>query len=92
MAKFSQLKLQGRYLAKRFAVKEAASKALGGTGIAKGGVTFHDFSISNDALGKPVLALTGTAKQIADAMGVNHIHLSISDERHYAVATVIFES
>ncbi|GAJ73573.1 holo-[acyl-carrier protein] synthase [Vibrio sp. JCM 18904] len=36
MAKFSQLKLQGRYLAKRFAVKEAASKALG-TGIAKGG-------------------------------------------------------
>ncbi|MBT0068406.1 holo-ACP synthase [Vibrio alginolyticus] len=90
MAKFSQLKLQGRYLAKRFAVKEAASKALG-TGIAKG-VTFHDFSISNDELGKPVLALTGTAKQIADAMGVNHIHLSISDERHYAVATVIFES
>ncbi|GAJ73574.1 holo-[acyl-carrier protein] synthase [Vibrio sp. JCM 18904] len=39
-----------------------------------------------------MLALTGTAKQIADAMGVNHIHLSISDERHYAVATVIFES
>ena len=90
MAKFSRLKLQGRYLAKRFAVKEAASKALG-TGISKG-VTFHDFSISHDELGKPVLTLTGVAKQIADEMGIHHIHLSISDERHYAVATVILES
>lgn len=90
MVKFAELKQQGRYLAKRFAVKEAASKALG-TGIAKG-VTFHDFGVSNDEFGKPVLTLSGVAKQIADSMGVQHIHLSISDERHYAVATVILES
>jgi holo-[acyl-carrier protein] synthase len=90
MSKFAQLKQKGRYLAKRFAVKEAASKALG-TGIAKG-VTFHDFCVTNDELGKPVLALSGVAKQIADTMGVKHIHLSISDERHYAVATVLLES
>ena len=90
MSKFTQLKQKGRYLAKRFAVKEAASKALG-TGIAKG-VTFHDFRVTNDELGKPVLTLSGTAKQIAHTMGVTHIHLSISDERHYAVATVILES
>ena len=48
MTKFAELKQKGRYLAKRFAVKEAASKALG-TGIAKG-VTFHDFTVSNDEL------------------------------------------
>ncbi|EGQ7873017.1 holo-ACP synthase [Vibrio parahaemolyticus] len=90
MAKFSQLKQQGRYLAKRFAAKEAASKALG-TGIAQG-VTFHDFTVSNDELGKPVLMLSGVAKKMAQTMGVNHVHLSISDERHYAVATVILES
>jgi holo-[acyl-carrier protein] synthase len=39
-----------------------------------------------------VLTLSGVAKQITESMGVNHVHLSISDERHYAVATVIFES
>ncbi|ALR14635.1 holo-ACP synthase [Vibrio natriegens] len=88
--KFSQLKQKGRYLAKRFAAKEAASKALG-TGIAKG-VTFHDFCVTNDDLGKPVISLSGTAQQIAQKLGVNHVHLSISDERHYAVATVILES
>lgn len=86
---FSELKQQGRYLAKRFAVKEAASKALG-TGIAQG-VTFHDFVVSNDELGAPVLTLSNKADELAKAKGVNHIHLSISDERHYAVATVIFE-
>jgi holo-[acyl-carrier protein] synthase len=87
---FSATKQQAKYLAKRFAAKEAASKALG-TGIAKG-VSFQDFEIENDDFGKPLLSLTGVARERADAMGVNHLHLSISDERHYAVATVILES
>ncbi|UGA55196.1 holo-ACP synthase [Vibrio sp. VB16] len=84
------LKQQGRFLAKRFAAKEAASKALG-TGIAHG-VTFHDFVISNDENGKPILMLENRAKDIADKRGITHVHLSISDERHYAVATVVMES
>ncbi|MHC6528331.1 holo-ACP synthase [Vibrio proteolyticus] len=90
MEKFAQLKQKGRYLAKRFAAKEAASKALG-TGIAQG-VTFHDFVISNDELGKPVLTLHNKAAKLAQQMAITAIHLSISDERHYAVATVIYES
>ncbi|OLQ89271.1 holo-ACP synthase [Vibrio panuliri] len=90
MTRFADSKQQGRFLAKRFAAKEAASKALG-TGIAKG-VTFHDFTITNDDAGKPQLTLSNKALQLANAMGVKHLHLSISDERHYAVATVIFES
>ncbi|MBM7037897.1 holo-ACP synthase [Vibrio ulleungensis] len=87
---FCQTKQQAKYLAKRFAAKEAASKALG-TGIAKG-VSFQDFDTSNDEYGKPLLALSGEAQKRAASMGVNHVHLSISDERHYAVATVILES
>ncbi|WP_406731971.1 holo-ACP synthase [Vibrio scophthalmi] len=89
-AVFDSLKQQGRYLAKRFAAKEAASKALG-TGIAMG-VSFQDFTIANDELGKPILTLSGKALEIATTKGVAHIHLSISDERHYAMATVIYET
>ncbi|OLQ78506.1 holo-ACP synthase [Photobacterium proteolyticum] len=87
---FHSLKLKGRYLAKRFAVKEAASKALG-TGIACG-VTFHDFTVSNDERGKPILTLSGKAAELAEAMGAKHVHLTIADEKKYAVATVILES
>ncbi|NVD07490.1 holo-ACP synthase [Vibrio sp. JPW-9-11-11] len=89
-ATFTQIKQQGRFLAKRFAAKEAASKALG-TGIAAG-VTFHDFQVTNDEFGKPLLSLSGQAEAIAQQKQVASIHLSISDERHYAVATVILES
>lgn len=87
---FAGLKQQGRYLAKRFAAKEAASKALG-TGIAHG-VSFQDFEITNDDNGKPVLILSGKALQIAQTSAVQNLHITISDERHYAVATVILES
>lgn len=90
MQRFQSLNSQAKFLAKRFAAKEAASKALG-TGIATG-VSFQDFTVTNNVLGKPELTLSGKAKKIALEMGVQHIHLSISDERHYAVATVILES
>ncbi|MGL4827745.1 MAG: holo-ACP synthase [Vibrio sp.] len=86
---FHGMKQQGRFLAKRFAAKEAASKALG-TGIAQG-VTFHDFTITHDELGKPLLNLSGKAALLATQLQVANIHLSISDERHYAMATVILE-
>ena len=83
------LRQQKRFLAKRFAAKEAASKALG-TGISQG-ITFRDFIVSNDKYGKPILMLTQRAKEIADNLGVKRIHLSISDERYYVVATVVME-
>ncbi len=82
-------KQRANFLAKRFSAKEAASKALG-TGIAQG-VTFHDFIICHDENGKPCLNLYNKAKDLADAMGVTHIFLSISDEKRYAVSTVILE-
>ncbi|CZF78753.1 holo-ACP synthase [Grimontia marina] len=79
-----------RFLAKRFAVKEAASKALG-TGIACG-VTFHDFEVTNDELGKPVVDFSGVARKLADERGVKNIFLTIADEKRYAVATVLLET
>lgn len=90
LEQYQALKQKGRFLAKRFAAKEAASKALG-TGIAHG-VTFHDFTVANDENGKPTLTLSGKALELSQMNRVAHVHLTISDERHYAVATVIFES
>ncbi|WP_339387319.1 holo-ACP synthase [Vibrio caribbeanicus] len=88
--KYQALKQKARFLAKRFAAKEAAAKALG-TGIACG-VSFHDFEITNNELGKPELHLSNQAAVIANTINVRSVHLSISDERHYAVATVILEN
>lgn len=87
---FEQHKQQARFLAKRFAAKEAGAKALG-TGIAQG-VSFTDFIVTNNAAGKPILTLQGKALELSVQQGVSNVHISISDEKHYAVVTVIFES
>jgi len=74
------------YLAKRFAAKEAASKALG-TGI--GAISWQDMNISNDSNGAPILTLTGSAKEKMSALGASQVSISLSDERDYAVAFVV---
>ncbi len=79
-----------RFLAKRFAVKEAAAKAFG-TGI-RNGLAFNQFEVFNDELGKPNLRLWGEAQKLAGEMGVAAMHVTLADERHYACATVIVES
>ncbi|AWQ17795.1 holo-ACP synthase [Pantoea ananatis] len=79
-----------RFLAKRFAVKEAAAKAFG-TGI-RGGLAFNQFEVYNDALGKPLLRFFDQAAEVAQRLGVQHVHVTLADERHYACATVIIES
>ena len=76
-----------RFLAKRFAIKEAVLKALG-TGL-RGGIRWHDISVFHDDLGKPLLALSGEAGR---RLGVRRCHLSVSDEQDYALAFVIIES
>ncbi|SFN11385.1 holo-[acyl-carrier-protein] synthase [Izhakiella capsodis] len=78
-----------RFLAKRFAVKEAAVKAFG-TGI-RGGLAFNQFEVYNDALGKPGLRFFEHAAVIAEKIGVHRVHVTLADERHYACATVIIE-
>lgn len=77
------------FLAKRFAAKEAAAKALG-VGMRQG-VAFNQFTVLHDALGKPQLQLAANAQQLAEQLAIQHIHLSITDEHHYACAMVIME-
>jgi holo-[acyl-carrier protein] synthase len=78
-----------RFLAKRFAAKEALTKALG-TGF-RGPVQLTRISVAHDELGKPLLAFDrGLAGYVA-ALGIARAHLSISDEREFAVAFVILE-
>jgi holo-[acyl-carrier protein] synthase len=72
-----------------FAAKEAAVKALG-TGFALG-IGFAHLEILPDALGRPVLGLSGPAKARADALGVTGWHVSISHGRDTAVAVVVLE-
>jgi len=76
-----------RFLAKRFAAKEAAAKALG-TGF-RNGIRFVDIQVRHDELGKPELVFLAAAAARAEALGVVRSELSISDERSYAVAFVV---
>jgi holo-[acyl-carrier protein] synthase len=75
------------FLARRYAAKEAAVKALG-TGIAAG-VGFHDIEVLNDERGAPRITFGGEAARRAEALGANEAHVSISDEREYALAFVV---
>lgn len=79
-----------KYLAKRWAAKEAISKALG-TGFTQG-VSFQDMIISHTDHGQPLVELSGKTQEIALQKGISHWSISISDEKHYAIAFVIAES
>ncbi len=79
-----------RFLAKRFATKEAAVKALG-TGIGNG-ISWQHIEVTHDEMGKPLLNFEGHFAQLCQQRGIHASHVSISDEQHYAVATVILES
>jgi holo-[acyl-carrier protein] synthase len=80
--------------AKRFAAKEACSKALG-TGLAQG-VFWRDMAVVNLPSGKPTMQLTGgAAKRLAAMLPENHraaIHLTITDDFPLAQAFVIIEA
>ena len=80
--------------AKRFAAKEAFSKAVG-TGF-KHGVFMRDIGVVNAPSGAPTLSLTGGAKARLDAMippGYEvHIHLTLTDDHPWAQAFVIIEA
>jgi len=77
--------------AKRFAAKEAFSKAVG-TGFRRG-VFMKDIGVVNLPSGQPTLALTGGAKERLDAMTpeghLAQVHLTMTDDHPFALAVVI---
>ena len=81
-------------LAKRFAAKEAFSKAVG-TGF-RAGVFMRDIGVVNAASGAPTLALTGGAKARLDALTPEghaaRVHLTMTDDHPWAQAFVIIEA
>jgi holo-[acyl-carrier protein] synthase len=80
--------------AKRFAAKEACSKALG-TGFRRG-VFWKDMGVVNEMSGRPTMVLTGGAKAQLDRLipagMVAKVHLTITDDHPYAQAMVIIEA
>jgi holo-[acyl-carrier protein] synthase len=73
----------------RFAVKEAAMKALG-TGWSHG-VRWVDLEVIREKSGRPTLAIRGEAGEIAARLGVKNIAVSITHTEEQALAQVIFE-
>ncbi len=78
-------------LAARFAAKEAVSKALGVglNHISNHGIGWHEVEVLPDALGKPVVHLSGRAQELATAQGLVEWAISLSHGREYAVAFVV---
>lgn len=88
IAAFEQSTAPGRFLAKRFAAKEAFGKALG-TGVAAP-ATLTQIAVGHDPLGKPVLEFAPPLAALLESKKLS-AQLSISDEQAYAVAFVILE-
>jgi holo-[acyl-carrier protein] synthase len=88
-AEFSGHAAPVRFLAKRFAAKEAFAKALG-SGV-RPPATLHHIRVTHDALGKPLLAFHPILAAELERRGIRHHHLSLSDEEEMAVAFVILE-
>lgn len=94
LAKAARRKDEAGTLAKRWAAKEACSKALG-TGLAMG-ISWRDMTVSNLKTGQPVMEVTGWARDRLQAMTpTGHkavIHVTLTDDHPWAQAFVVIEA
>ncbi len=81
------LRQRARFYAMRFAAKEAFSKAIG-TGI-RHPITWKAIEIRSEPKGRPYIVLSSEAEEFCNRRGISEWHLSLSDERDYAVAFVV---
>ena len=93
-AKASRRKDEAGTYAKRWAAKEACSKALG-TGL-RMGIAWRDMSVSNLPSGQPVMEVTGWAKNRLDEITPDDykaiVHVSLTDDHPWAQACVVIEA
>ena len=87
--RFRQHRKPAAYLAKRFAAKEAFSKAMG-TGI-HFPVNWHNVSVTNGRSGRPLLQFSAPLEVLLRSRGVTATHLSLTDEIGIACAFVVLE-
>jgi holo-[acyl-carrier protein] synthase len=87
LAAFGRSKRPVRFLAMRFAAKEAIVKALG-TGFAHG-VWIRDVGFMPDARGRPEVIFSPRGRQVADGLGAGEGHVSLSDEAGLVVAVAV---
>jgi len=94
LAKAARRKDEAGTLAKRWAAKEACSKALG-TGLAMG-ISWRDMAVGNLPSGQPVMHLTGWAAERLAAMTpagfVATVHVSLTDDHPWAQAFVVIDA
>ncbi|MEZ5725201.1 MAG: holo-ACP synthase [Paracoccaceae bacterium] len=94
LAKAARRKDEAGTLAKRWAAKEACSKALG-TGLAMG-ISWKDMAVSNLRTGQPVMALTGwAAERLAEMTPSGQrvvVHVTLTDDHPWAQAFVVIEA
>ena len=90
LMEFEKTSLPVSFLAKRYAAKEAVAKAIG-TGFRPETFWLTDIGVTNDSMGKPHLEFSERMQAILKGQGITQCHLSLSDERDYALAFVVLE-
>ena len=87
--RYEQNRKQAAYVAKRFAAKEAFSKALG-TGM-RHPVSWHGIRVMNSSAGRPELRFSNSLEAYLMKRGITDVHISLTDETGMACAFVIVE-
>ena len=89
-SRFERTKDKAGHLAKRFAAKEAISKAIG-TGI-HAPFTWHSISVTRNPKGKPGISPSPAMEKHLKKLGVTNFHISLTDDAGVAVAFVVLEA
>jgi holo-[acyl-carrier protein] synthase len=90
MREYQEVGQRAHFLAKRFAAKEAAAKAMG-TGF-NHGIQLRQIGVGHDDNGKPLLEFSGAAREFLHRHGIRVSHISLADEQDHAVAFVTLET
>jgi len=86
-AQFGRTRRPERFLAMRFAAKEAIVKAMG-TGFAHG-MWIRDVGVVQDARGKPELVWSERGQRLASSLGIGAGHITLTDEAGLVVAVAV---
>jgi holo-[acyl-carrier protein] synthase len=90
MELFERTKQPARFLAMRFAGKEATVKAMG-TGFAHG-VWLRDVGITNNERGRPLIIWSERGQKVCDQLGIGKGHVSLTDDAGLVLAFAVVET